>query len=219
MTTASSVFFDLDGTLTDPWLGISRCIRYALETLGVEYDSGDDFRWCIGPPLRQSFAILAGEAQAERALSIYRERFSDVGWRENAPYDRIHRALETLREHGHTLFVATSKPRVYATRILEHFALLPFFEASYGAELDGTRADKSELLEYALSRHAVHDPVMIGDRRHDVVGARSNGMFAVGVSYGFGSVAELQAAGAQRIVDHPSELAVLFGYGNAHKPT
>ncbi len=206
MNQRHSVFFDLDGTLTDPWLGISRCIEHALAALDIEYDPGDDFRWCIGPPLRESFADLAGAELADRALSIYRERFTDIGWQENAPYDGIHETLETLKDNGRTLFVATSKPHVYATRILEHFGLKPFFDRIYGAELDGTRSDKSELLAYAISRNAVHDPVMIGDRRHDMIGARSNAMRAVGVSYGYGSVEELTEAGAERIVDSPSAL-------------
>ncbi|MDJ0758060.1 MAG: HAD hydrolase-like protein [Woeseiaceae bacterium] len=201
-----SVFFDLDGTLTDPWLGISRCIEHALDSLDIERDSGDDYRWCIGPPLRESLSILAGSDLSERALSIYRERFSDLGWQENAPYDGIHAALDALAGSGSELYVATSKPRVYAIRILEHFDLLPFFTAVYGAELDGTRSDKSELLAYALSQHTVNQPVMVGDRRHDVIGAASNGMRAIGVSYGYGSVEELLAAGAEQIVDSPSGL-------------
>ena len=201
-----SVFFDLDGTLTDPWLGISRCIQHSLAELDIEHDADDDFRWCIGPPLRESFATLVGAELAERALSIYRERFAQIGWQENAPYDGIHEALETLKDNQRTLFVATSKPHVYATRILEHFKLRPFFEMVYGAELDGTRSDKSELLAYAISRNAVHDPVMIGYRRHDMIGARSNAMRAIGVSYGYGSVEELTAAGADRVVDSPPAL-------------
>ena len=206
MTLPHSVFFDLDGTLTDPWLGISRCIRHALETLRVEYDAGDDFRWCIGPPLRQSFAQLAGDEHAEHALSVYRERYSEVGWRENAPYEGIHEALESLSRNGHSLFVATSKPHIYATRILEHFELMHFFDNIYGAELDGTRSDKSALLAFALSQNEVQNPVRVGDRRHDVVGARSNGMHSVGVSYGYGSIEELTEAGAGRIVESPAEL-------------
>ena len=206
MTTASSVFFDLDGTLTDPWLGISRCVRHALESLHIDYDADDDFRWCIGPPLRESFAVLAGNAQAERALSVYRERYSEIGWRENTPYDGIHDALQTLKRNGHTLYVATSKPQVYAARILEHFELLEFFDGTYGAELDGTRSDKTALLAYALSKNDVRQPVMVGDRRYDVIGARSNGMRAIGVSYGYGSIEELSEAGAARIVARPSEL-------------
>ena len=206
MTIPHSVFLDLDGTLTDPWLGISRCIRHALDTLGIEYGADEDFRWCIGPPLRESFATLAGGAQAELALTIYRERFSEIGWRENVPYEGIHEALESLDRNGHNLFVATSKPHVYATRILEHFELMHYFVNVHGAELDGTRSDKSALLAHALSKNAVQHPVMVGDRRHDVVGARSNGMFSVGVSYGYGSIEELVEAGADRIVDNPSEL-------------
>jgi phosphoglycolate phosphatase len=210
MTTPHSVFFDLDGTLTDPWLGISRCIRHALDTLDVNYDPDDDFRWCIGPPLRNSLGMLAGNARSEHALSIYRERYSEIGWRENAPYDGIHDALDTLRRNGHTMYVATSKPHVYAARILEHFELLPFFDGIYGADFDGTRSDKSALLAHALSQKsamdALRDPVMVGDRRYDVIGARANGMRTVGVSYGYGSVEELAEAGVGRIVDHPSEL-------------
>lgn len=202
-----SVFFDLDGTLTDPWLGVSRCIEYALDALDIQRDPADDYRWCIGPPLRESFSTLAGSEHAERALSVYRERYADLGWRENTPYDGIHAALGTLIDNGRRLYVATSKPHIFATRILEHFDLLPFFDTVHGAELDGTRSDKSELLTYALSQHRPTQPTMVGDRRYDMIGATSNGMRAVGVSYGYGSTEELTAAGAERIVDSPSALA------------
>ncbi|MDJ0917164.1 MAG: HAD hydrolase-like protein [Woeseiaceae bacterium] len=201
-----SVFFDLDGTLTDPWLGISRSIEYALDALDLERDPGDDYRWCIGPPLRESFSMLAGGELAERALSIYRERYSEVGWRENTPYDGIPATLAALTDSGRKLYVATSKPHVFATRILEHFELLPFFTAVYGAELDGTRSDKSELLAYALSQHTVNEPAMVGDRRYDMIGAAANAMRAIGVSYGYGSTEELSEAGAEHIVDSPAGL-------------
>lgn len=206
MRRPDSVFFDLDGTLTDPHTGIRRCIEHALVRLGVDLGD-DDFRWCIGPPLLESFATLVGPSRAAEALALYRERFSTLGWKENSPYAGIDVALSRLAEAGLTLFVATSKPHVYADRILQHFELSRFFRRTYGAELDGTRADKTTLLGYALHRQSLDTAIMIGDRKHDLIGARANGMRAVAVSYGYGSIQELRAAGAETILDSPQAIA------------
>ena len=133
----------------------------------------------------------------------------EIGWKENVPYDGINDVLDTLRQAGHTLFVATSKPHVYATRIVEHFGLSPFFERVFGAELDGTRGDKAELLAYALAEAGVDDAaraMMVGDREHDVRGAFPSGLRAIGVLWGYGTEAELRAAGANMLVSHPCEL-------------
>ena len=200
-----SIFFDLDGTLTDPYLGIQRCIDYALDALGEPLQ--DDYRWAVGPPLRQSFADMVGESLADRALAAYRERYADTGWSENTPYAGVHDALDALRSAGHRLFVATSKPHIFARRILEHFDLLELFEQVYGAELDGTRGDKTSLLAYALDRQrGLVAPVMIGDRRFDIEGAHANGLPAWGVLYGYGTREELQRAGAERLLHCISDL-------------
>ena len=205
-----AVYFDLDGTLTDPKPGITRSIRYALQRLGHHTVPGEDeLTWCIGPPLRASFVrILGGEDSADLAVSLYRERFSDIGLFENAVYDGIHEVLTTLSQSGQRLFVATSKPHVFAERIVEHFGLRHHFEHVFGSELDGTRVDKSDLLQYALKIAAV-DPsrtLMIGDRSHDMVGAGNNGMKGIGVLYGYGSKDELIGAGALHVCATPQAI-------------
>ena len=202
-----AIFFDLDGTLTDPKIGITRSIQYALGKLEhPTIPTEDELTWCIGPPLRGSFAKLLGaENSADLAVSYYRERFSDVGLYENGVYDGIGDVLTTLGQSGRRLFVATSKPHVFAERIIEHFGLRHHFERVFGSELDGTRVDKSHLLQYALQQTSV-DPsraIMIGDRSHDIVGARNNGIRAIGVLYGYGSEDELTAAGALHVCAHP----------------
>lgn len=202
-----AIYFDLDGTLTDPKIGITRSIQYALGKLDhPAMPTEDELTWCIGPPLRASFVkLLGGDHAADAAVSFYRERFSDVGLFENGVYDGVPEVLTTLRASGHRLFVATSKPHVFAERIIDHFGLRDHFERVFGSELDGTRVDKSDLLEYALKEAAV-DPsrtLMIGDRSHDMVGARNNGMKGIGVLYGYGSRDELTQAGALHVCATP----------------
>ena len=204
-----AIFFDLDGTLTDPKPGITRSIQYALQKLDhPAIPTEDELTWCIGPPLRASFVTMLGDHAADRALALYRERFSDVGLYENGVYDGIGDVLTTLCTAGHRLFVATSKPHVFAERIIDHFGLRHHFERVFGSELDGTRVDKSHLLEYALREVSV-DPaktLMIGDRSHDMVGAKNNGMKGIGVLYGYGSRNELLDAGAQHVCSTPAEI-------------
>jgi phosphoglycolate phosphatase len=199
-------FFDLDGTLTDPKPGITRSIQYALERLGFPAPSEDDLIWCIGPPLHDSFKHFVGTDElAGRAIELYRERFSDIGLYENQVYAGIDETLTEVAS-GRRLFVATSKPKIYADRIVEHFGLQRHFEHVFGSELDGTRTNKVDLLAYALAETKV-DPakaIMIGDRSHDVVGARKNGIKAVGVLYGYGNREELTKAGAHHLCEtHP----------------
>jgi phosphoglycolate phosphatase len=205
-----AIYFDLDGTLTDPKPGITRSIQYALQKLDhPTMPTEDELIWCIGPPLRASFVRLLGaETSADLAVSYYRERFSDIGLYENGVYDGIGDVLTTLCASGHRLFVATSKPHVFAERIIDHFGLRNHFERVFGSELDGTRVDKSHLLEYALKEASV-DPaktLMIGDRSHDMVGAKNNGMTGIGVLYGYGSRDELLQAGAHHVCATPGAI-------------
>ena len=205
-----AIYFDLDGTLTDPKPGITRSIQYALQRLDhPTIPTEDELTWCIGPPLRTSFVRLLGDHAADRAVALYRERFSDIGLYENAVYDGIDDVLTSLRVSGHRLFVATSKAHVFADRIIDHFGLRKHFERVFGAEYDGTRADKSHLLEYALKQVAVDSSktLMIGDRSHDMIGARNNGMKGIGVLYGYGSRDELLGAGAHRVCATPGEIS------------
>jgi phosphoglycolate phosphatase len=205
------VLFDLDGTLTDPKPGITRCIGYALECLGAGSVDIDSLGWCIGPPLRGSFERLLNTRDPElvaSAIDHYRERFRDVGLFENAVYEGIPEALGTLKTGGATLHVATSKPETFAIRILERFGLAPFFDQIVGSELDGTREAKGEVIAQVL-RLAQVDPaaaVMVGDRMHDVQGAREHGMPCVGVLFGYGEEEELASAGAWPLVSSPSEI-------------
>jgi phosphoglycolate phosphatase len=206
MPTEATLFFDLDGTLTDPKPGITGSIQYALTRLGREVPSQDELAWCIGPPLRASFVmLLGGEEHADHAVALYRERFGDVGLFENSVYPEIAGVLAKLSQSGFRMFVATSKPHVFARRIIDHFGLNPHFEHVYGSELDGTRVHKGDLLAYALEQSGVDASrsLMIGDRSHDVLGAKANGIDAIGVTYGYGSREELIAAGARHLCASP----------------
>ena len=202
----TAIFIDLDGTLTDPKPGITRSIQYALGKLDRPIPPVDELTWCIGPPLRGSLKKLLGSDDlADRAVTLYRERFSDVGLFENEVYPGIEDTLSTLARSGRRMFVATSKAHIFADRIIDHFKLRIYFERVFGAELDGTRSDKTDLLRHALESTDV-DPsqaIMIGDRSFDMVGARNNGMTAVGLLYGYGSEAELREAGAHHICATP----------------
>jgi phosphoglycolate phosphatase len=210
----AAILFDLDGTLTDPREGITRSIAYALERMGLAPPPLDALTFAIGPPLRGSLAQLMGDASpaaVERAIGLYRERFADVGLYENALYEGIGETLATLAASGATLYVATSKPRIYAERIVRHFRLDAHFEAVHGCELDGTREDKRELLAHLLPHHGVAagEAVMIGDRGADMAAARHHGVRAVGALWGYGSREELEGGGAQSLCAWPRELPPL----------
>ena len=204
---SAHIYFDLDGTLTDPYEGITKCILYALDELGFPHPDDDYLYSCIGPPLWDTFPEMVGEELTRRAVDLYRERFVDIGWKENKPYEGIHDALEKVAAAGHTLFVATAKPHMHAARIIEHFGMGDFIHNVYGSELDGTRATKTDLLRFAIEKNPGADArVMIGDRRHDLAGAIANDLTPVGVAWGYGSLEELEAAGAAAIAHSPAEL-------------
>jgi phosphoglycolate phosphatase len=208
---AGAVFLDLDGTLTDPKPGITECIRYALAKLGRTPPAADDLVWCIGPPLPGSLGRLLDtddQALIARALALYRERFGTVGLYENALYPDVPDALAALRAAGLALYVVTSKPHVYAEPIVAHFGIAHLFERVYGSELDLTRVDKGELIAHALAQEGLEPArvVMVGDREHDMVGARRCGVRAIGVTYGYGSEADLRAHGAALIAHAPGAI-------------
>ncbi|MBW2564368.1 MAG: HAD family hydrolase [Deltaproteobacteria bacterium] len=210
-----NLLFDLDGTLTDPYQGITKCISHALVSLGRLSPPHMSLRWCIGPPLKSSFAKLLAsddDSLSEEALSIYRERFSSVGLFENEVYEGIPEALAALQEAGHTLYVATSKPAVFAERIIDHFGLRRNFKGIYGSELDGTRSDKTSLISHILQRESIppSEASMIGDREYDISGAKDNGVCGFGVLWGYGTKDELESSGAHACISHPRELVIEF---------
>ena len=205
------VYFDLDGTLTDPYEGITKCILYALDELGFPHPDDDYLYSCIGPPLWDTFPEMVGEELTRKAVDLYRERFVDIGWRENKPYDGVLDMLDAVASAGHTLLVATAKPHMHAARIIEHFGMGEFIHNVYGSELDGTRATKSDLLKFAIQKNpGGRRHFMVGDRRHDLVGAVANDMVPIGVAYGYGSVEELEKAGATEIAMSPAALPGLL---------
>jgi phosphoglycolate phosphatase len=185
-----NVVFDLDGTLSDPKEGITRCLQHALVAMGRQAPSMEALEWCIG------------------AMVHYRERFATVGLFENKVYDGISEVLRSLSGSGYALFLATSKPLVFARKILEHFELDGFFAGLHGAELDGRLSDKGELLSHLVSARSLapEATVMVGDRKHDVIGARTAGLQALAVTYGYGSREELAAAAPDGLCHSPAEI-------------
>jgi phosphoglycolate phosphatase len=204
------ILWDLDGTLTDPQEGIIGCIQYALRETGRPVPEHAELLWAIGPPLEKSFAKLDPAATKEQIwemITKYRERFAPTGIFENAVFFGIPDLLTRVSKE-YRCVLATSKPHVFATRIIEHFKLGGSIGAVYGSELDGTRNEKGELIAYVLEQEGVQpqDAIMIGDRLHDISGAKKNGVFAVGVLWGYGSREELEEAGADKIFESTVEL-------------
>lgn len=215
--TLPTLLLDLDGTLTDPYEGIATCVLHALRRLHAPEPDAEALRDWIGPPLKASFQAWFDEhgltVSTERAVAVYRERFATEGWRENRVYEGIPAALDELALRGHRLLVATSKPAVFARRICRHFGLDAPMHAIYGSELDGRRADKGELLAFLLRREnlSANQCMMIGDRKHDMLAARSLGVAAMGVLWGYGDRPELEASGAQHLVSEPQQLSIIIG--------
>lgn len=212
------ILFDLDGTLTDPAEGITNSVAYALDKYGIEVEDKTTLNVFIGPPLSESFrkyykfSIL----QSIDAVTKYREYYHDRGIFENRLYDGIIDVLASLKAAGKTVIMATSKPTVFAKRIADHFGFSQYFDIIVGSELDGTRVDKAEVIEETLRQAG--DPeksscIMVGDRLHDVIGAKKNDLACIGVLYGYGSKEELCDAGADNIAESVDELkAFLMTY-------
>jgi phosphoglycolate phosphatase len=215
-----NVLFDLDGTLTDPKDGILACFKHALDGLEAAIPPDSELQQLIGPPLQESFCRLIGVDRPDavkHAVSRYRERFTARGIFENRIYPGIEDALARLLATNFSMYVATSKPKVFAERIVEHFGLTRCFCRVYGSELDCTNADKMELIAHILRSEslAAEKTIMIGDRSHDMVGAKSNGVFAVGALWGYGSKEELVASGATRLCATPADLPQVLESLNA----
>ncbi|MEW9183417.1 HAD family hydrolase [Bacillus mycoides] len=207
----TTFLFDLDGTLTDPKEGIINAVLYVLEKMGIEEVNISELDSFIGPPIQQSFAdrYNMNEIEVERAVFYFREYLKRSGLLENKVYDGIGALLQELKDAGNRLFVATSKPTVFAKQVIEHFQLTSFFEEIVGSNLDGTRIQKEEIIAHILQTNEElqkEEMVMIGDRKHDVIGANSNGIASIGVLYGYGSEIELSDAGAIYIVKDVEKL-------------
>ena len=208
------LLFDLDGTLTKSGPGITNCARYALEKFGIDEPDTAKLERFIGPPLVDSFMNFYGfsEEDARKAMAIYRERFGTIGIFENDVYDGIRETLEKLRAQGRKLYVATSKPEIYVPKILKKFDLEKYFEAAVGSDIEETRSPKWRVIEYTIAQNglsAARDEgkiVMIGDRMHDIDGAKKNGLDSIGCRWGYGSREELESHGATSIIARPEEL-------------
>ena len=203
--------FDLDGTLTDSGLGIMNSVRYALNSMGVDVPGLDELRKFIGPPLRRMFMDYCGfdAEKAEECVSKYREYYAYTGIYENVLYPGVKEMLEALADKGKEIILATSKAAFFAKKILEHFGIARYFSFISGAELNGERSGKAELIRYAIENvpgMTAAQSVMIGDRKHDIQGAKTIGLKSVGVLYGYGSDDELTAAGADCMVESVSKL-------------
>lgn len=195
------ILFDLDGTLVDSRPGIFNCIRYSMEHHKLPVPAAEDLLWCIGPPILESFAKLVGPDSPhlfEPAVVKYRERYSAIGIFECEVFPEILQTLEKLQQQGHTMHVATSKAEIYAKRIITHFEMDRFFASVNGSELDGTRANKAELIAHILEQQNIprEEVLMIGDREHDMIGAVKNGIPVIGALWGYGTGKELMESGA-----------------------
>ncbi|CAM3004898.1 HAD-IA family hydrolase [Acinetobacter celticus] len=203
-----NILIDLDGTLTDPKVGITASARYGLEKVGHPIAENINIDWIIGPPLKASLAKILNVALehdlAEQALLGYRERFSVTGLFENQVYPNVAETLALLKQQGFKLFVATAKPTIYAKRILEHFGLAEYFIAIYGSELSGERTNKGDLIAYILQQEQLiaSECLMVGDREYDILGARRNGIDSIGVAYGYGSAEELTHAQPKMVIEN-----------------
>jgi phosphoglycolate phosphatase len=209
------LLFDLDGTITDPKIGITKSFAHALQYFGIEVENLDTLCKFIGPPLRSSFMEYYGfsEADAKVAIEKYREYFGVTGLYENIVYDGMETVLQSLQSREKVLIVATSKPTVYAGRILEHFNLLQYFSFVAGSELNGERSQKAEVIQYALEQNNapnLSDVIMIGDREHDIKGAKQVGIASLGVLYGYGDRNEFEKAGADFIAETVEDIGCLL---------
>ncbi len=206
-----NLFFDLDGTIADSRDGIINCIKYAFRKVGEAIPEPDELADCLGPPLWESFSKLLSDPTEQRidsAIAAYRERFAEVGILENHLYPGVVETLSELVRRGYLLFVVTSKPRKYASKIIDNFGIGSLFQRIHGPELDDLLSTKADLIATVLESDRIipSAAIMIGDRKHDIVGARSNGVACIGVCWGYGSTAELRTAGADLLIDSPGDL-------------
>ncbi|WP_293898000.1 MULTISPECIES: HAD-IA family hydrolase [unclassified Sphingobacterium] len=215
MKSYKHILFDLDGTLTDPAEGITKCIAYALESKGIQTSDLNSLKSLIGPPLKDSFMHTFGfeENEAITCVEKYRERFSTVGLYENILFDRVPELLEQLKSRDYHIYLATSKPEIFAKKILSHFAIDQYFDFAGGSALDDSRPTKTSVIQYVMENTNLTDPqncIMIGDRKHDLIGARETGMDAIGVLYGYGSRTELEQESPAYLLHSVADLIEFF---------
>lgn len=206
-----NILFDLDGTLTDPGIGITNSVMYALKKFQIEVEDRTTLFKFIGPPLKASFEKYYGfsKEESELALQYYREYFRPYGLYENKVYDGVRELLIELKKQNKTLLLATSKPEEFAIEILKHFDLYPYFDFVAGATMDSSRVKKADVILYALQSYGVSDlssAIMIGDREHDILGAKQVGLDSIGVLYGYGDYEELKEAGATYIAENAEDI-------------
>ena len=209
--------FDLDGTISDPKIGITKSVQYALQKMNIYEPDIDKLECFIGPPLQVSFAEYYDfdERKTQKAIEFYRERFKEKGMFENELYTQIPSLLKSLYEQKIILAVATSKPTVFAEQILQYFNISQFFEFVVGSNLDGTRTSKAEIIQYILNKYhnlKLDEFIMIGDRKHDIIGAINTGIDSIGVTYGYGSLEEIRLCKPTYIVKDIDQLkGILLG--------
>lgn len=206
-----TILFDLDGTITNPKEGITKSIQYALRKVGIEVEDLDSLTKHIGPPLKEGFMEFWGfsEEEAKALVGYYREYFSVTGINENLLYEGMEELLKNLKAAGKNLLVATSKPEVFAKKIIENFHLEEYFTDICGSNLDGSRVRKGDVIAYALSKNNIihkQNVIMVGDRSHDIIGAKENGIKVVSVLYGFGNEEEFKSCNSDYIVKDLQEL-------------
>lgn len=209
------ILFDLDGTLIDSELGIVRCLQYSLKKMGIVESDTEKLRRCIGPSLLETYCNLYGMNMEDgwKAIHFYRERFDKIGILENTLYEGVDKLIKNLSQAGKIVLLATAKPTVQAKIILERYELTKFFHTISGSNLDGTRINKAEVIAFDLQQlpHVnLKEVVMVGDREHDIIGAKANGIDSIGVTYGFGGEAELKAANADYVIHSVKELEKLL---------
>ena len=210
--TPKAIFFDLDGTLTDSGEGIMNCAELALRHFGLPVPDRKEMRVFIGPPLDQTFIKFGVPAdKTDEAIEVFRSRYIPIGKFENYPYPGIHEVLGILKAQGHRLFVATSKPEETALEVLEKFELTDYFEQICGATMDNSRCHKADVIAYLLRQIGdISKAIMVGDTAFDVTGAAAHGIPTIGVSWGYGEVADMEAAGAMAIAHTMDELIQLI---------
>lgn len=209
---SNTILFDLDGTLTDSGEGIINCASLALEHFGITVPDRETMRVFVGPPLDKTFREFGVPAdRTDEAIRVYRSRYIPIGRFENTPYPGIRELLETLRDRGHRLFIATSKPEGMSVEILEHFGLAHFFTDICGATMDGSRSTKEDVIAYLFGKNKGEGKIlMVGDTVYDILGAKAHGIPAIGVAWGYGNVRDMTEAGAIAIAESTEELLALL---------